>query len=236
MRIRSVTLATRDLDAQAAFWERRLGVPGRRPSSDALELPMRSSLVRFEQRDDVEDPRYHLAINIPPGTIAEAAAWVAERQEILAFHGDPDVEEGATIVSTDLGVSSLYFLDGGGNVVELIANDHINRRTDGDFGPTSLLEIAEIGIATADVPGTGAAVQTTFGADVAWGGRPGWQLTAVGDDHGVVIVSPIGRGWIPVGLPARPLPTTIVAEASRDDELILDEGPYRLCARANGSW
>jgi len=50
------------------------------------------------------------------------------------------------------------------------------------------------------------------------------------DDHGVVIVAPLNRGWIPVGLLARPLPTTIVAEGPKRVELTLDEGPYRLRA------
>jgi len=65
---------------------------------------------------------------------------------------------------------------------------------------------------------------------VLWGGREGSLLTAIGDDHGVVIVAPVGRGWIPVGLPAQPLPTTIVAEGPRPAEVALSEGPYRLCA------
>jgi hypothetical protein len=86
------------------------------------------------------------------------------------------------------------------------------------FGPDSLLEIAEIGLATADVDATRAAIQEALRADILWGGRPGWQLTAIGDDDGVVIVAPTGSGWIPVGLPARPFPTTIVAAAPKPRE------------------
>jgi hypothetical protein len=91
-----------------------------------------------------------------------------------------------------------------------------------------LLEITEIGIATADPTGTRAAIQAALAADVLWGGRPGWRLTAIGDDHGVVIVAPTARGWIPVGLPAQPQPTTIVAEAPRPCDRTLSEGPYRI--------
>jgi catechol 2,3-dioxygenase-like lactoylglutathione lyase family enzyme len=63
-----------------------------------------------------------------------------------------------------------------------------------------------------------------------WGGRDASRLAAIGDDHGVVIVAPAGRGWIPVGLPAEPLRTTIVAEGPRRTEITLQEGPYRLVA------
>ena len=77
-----------------------------------------------------------------------------------------------------------------------------------------------------------AAIQEALLAEILWGGREGWLLTAIGDDHGVVIVAPTGRGWIPVGLPARPLPTTIVAAAPRSHDVTLPEGPYRICAVA----
>ena len=87
-------------------------------------------------------------------------------------------------------------------------------------------------MATADTDATRAAIQEALSAEILWGGWEGWLLTAIGDDHGVVIVAPLGRGWIPIGLPARPLPTTIVAEAPRSQELVLPEGPYRILAVA----
>jgi hypothetical protein len=45
-----------------------------------------------------------------------------------------------------------------------------------------------------------------------------------------VIVAPTGRGWIPIGLPAQPYPTTIVAAGPEARELILPEGPFRIRA------
>lgn len=227
MRIVELTLTTSDVAAQATFWGQTLGLPAS-DEGGALEVSLRRSTIRFEQAPPGEDPRYHFAVNIPPGSIAEAAAWMEERHELLAFHDDPDVPEGATIVHTDRSASALYFLDAAGNVVELIANDHLDDRFEEPFGPDSLLEVAEIGIATADTATTSEAVQDVLSAGILWGGREGWQLTAIGDDHGVVIVAPVGRGWIPIGLPARPLPTAVVAEAPRARELVLEEGPYRL--------
>lgn len=225
MRIVQITLASADPGGQAEFWGERLGLPARAAGS-AVEVGLRRSTIRFEPAGDGVDARYHFAINVPPGSIEDAAAWLGERQELLAFHGDPDVEEGASIVHTDRGAACLYFLDGGGNVVELISNPHLESEPEDSFGPGSLLEIAEIGVATADTDATRAAVQDAFGAEVLWGRL----LTAIGDDHGVVIVAPEGRGWIPVGLPARPLPTTIVAEGPRPAQATLPEGPYRLRA------
>jgi hypothetical protein len=234
MRIYELTLATHDVVGQSAFWGETLGLPVREYDDRAIEVSLRASTIRFEQ-SAVSDPRYHFAINVPRGSIHDAAAWIEERHELLAFHGDPDEEEGATIVHTDRGASALYFLDGGGNVAELIANDQLDNDSDAAFGPDLLVEIAEIGVSTADTDATGAAIQDALAAQILWGGREGWLLRAIGDDHGVVIVAPTGRGWIPVGLPARPLPTTIVAAAPRPCHVILPEGPYRIRAVADRS-
>ncbi|MGH2938664.1 MAG: VOC family protein [Solirubrobacterales bacterium] len=207
MRIRQLTIATGDLEGQAAFYGERLGLPVRR-EDDAVEVRLRDSTIRFERADPALDARYHFAINIPGDSIRAAVAWLRERHEVLSFGGDP--------VRTDVGAGCVYFLDAAGNVVELIASSHVES-VGGEFGPESLVEIAEIGIASADVGATSAAVQEAFGEPVRWSDS---ELTAVGDQHAVVIVAPIGRGWVPVDLTATPLPTEIVASG--------DEGRFVL--------
>jgi catechol 2,3-dioxygenase-like lactoylglutathione lyase family enzyme len=202
VRIRRLTIATGDLEGQAAFYGERLGLSVGR-DDEGIEVRLRDSTIRFVQAEPGLDARYHFAINVPGVSIDAAVAWLRERHEVLSFDGDP--------VRADVGAGCVYFLDAAGNVVELIANPHIEG-DDREFGPESLVEIAEIGIASADVDATSAAVQEAFGEPVRWSDS---ELTAVGDHHAVVIVSPIGRGWIPVDLTARPLPTEIVAS---DDE------------------
>jgi catechol 2,3-dioxygenase-like lactoylglutathione lyase family enzyme len=232
MRIHQLTLASCDLAAQSAFWGTVLSLPVQPADDRAVEVRLQLSTIRFEQVPSGSDPRYHFAINVPAHSIVDAAAWITDRHQLLAFHGDPDEAEGATVVHTDRGASALYFLDAGGNVVELISTPHLDRGADAPFGAGSLLEIAEIGIATANLDATQSAIRQTFETGVLWGGREESLLTAIGDDHGVVIVAPIGRGWIPVGLPARPLPTTVVAAGPRARETTLDEGPYEFRAVA----
>jgi len=218
MRIRRLTLATGDLEGQAAFWGGRLGLPVRGDGEDAIEVRLRDSTVRFERAEAGLGARYHFAFNVPSSSIHAAVAWLRERHEVLTFDGDP--------VRTDVGAGCVYFLDAAGNVVELIASPSI-ADGDGPFGPDSLIEVAEIGIASSDVDATSAAVQAAFDQPVFWHDMES-RLTAVGDRHAVVIVAPIGRGWIPVDLTARPLPTAIVAVGQGPREITLPEGPYRL--------
>lgn len=231
MRIVGLTLDCADVGAQEDFYGGTLGLRVGRDREGALEVRLRSSVIRFRQAAPGTAPRYHFAINVPRGSIERAAAWVADRDELLAFHGDPDEEEGATIVHTDRGIPAVYFLDRAGNVVELISNVRLGEAgaCDGpDFGPGDLLEVAEIGIAAADPSATSAAVAEFFGQGVLWGGAPGWLLTAIGDDHAVVIVAALDRGWIPVALPACPAPTEIVALADEPAQTTLPDGPYVL--------
>ena len=231
MRIRHVTLATADVKSQSSFWGQTLGLPVHEDADGgAIDVALQRSTLRFERAQPGAGPRYHFAFNIPPGSIDEAHAWIEERHDVLAFHGDAEVDEGATIVHTDRGASAFYFLDAAGNVAELIANNHLDDPFDEPFGPHSLLEIAEIGVATEDTQATRATIRQAFDADVLWGGTGGSLLTAIGDDHGVVIAAPVGRGWIPVGLQARPLPTTIVVDAPGPKDVVLPEGPYHLRA------
>ena len=89
-------------------------------------------------------------------------AWLRERVEVLTFDGDP--------VRTDVGAGCVYFLDAAGNVVELIASPHVEGEG-GDFGPGSLIEIAEIGIAAADVDATARRCGSSS-ARVLWGAGP----------------------------------------------------------------
>ena len=235
MRIFGLTLTSRDPAAQSAFWGETLGLPVDESTGGECEVQLQASTIRFERAARGVDPRYHFAINVPRGSIAAAAEWIGNGHELLAFHGDPLEEEGATVVHFERGASALYFLDGGGNVVELIDNDHLANDSDALFGPESLLEIAEIGLATADTKATSALIQEVLSVGVLWGGEDGSVLTAIGDDHGAVIVAPTGRGWIPIGLPAQPLPTTVVAAAPQSQVLRLTEGPYTIRADAGTS-
>jgi catechol 2,3-dioxygenase-like lactoylglutathione lyase family enzyme len=202
VRIRQLTLATGDLEGQAAFYGERLGLPVRR-DGDGIEVRLRKTAIRFREAEPGVDARYHFAINVPSDSIGAAVAWLKQRHRVLSFDGDP--------VRTDVGAGCVYFLDTAGNVLELIASPGIEPEG-GEFGPESLIEVAEVGIAADDPEATVAVVEAAFGEGVYWGGGPDSLLTAVGDEHAVVIVAPIGRGWIPVDLEARPLPTEIVAE------------------------
>ncbi len=222
MLIRRLTLASGNPAAQASFWGERLGLPVERGRGGATSVRLVRTTIAFEPSAPAATG-YHFAINVPRGRIGDARAWLEQRVELLPF-GDGEVQ----IRFAAIGADAVYFRDADGNDVELIARDALPYDDDAPFGPSSLLEVSEIGIASADVAATRRAIIDALQAPVFWGDRTGDGLCAVGDAVGAVLVSPIGRGWIPIDLPAAPLPTTITALAPRPATITLPEGPYRI--------
>lgn len=217
MQIHRIGLASADPAAQARFWGGTLGLAVEE-AAEGVAVPLRRSTIAFSPAGAGEEPRYHFAINVPGGRTDDALAWLQDRVELLPF------EDGKVVVRFDwIGANSLYFHDADGNIVELMARDEIPD-PGRPFGPDDLLEVTEIGIAAEDVAATSEALREALGASVYWGGGDG--LTAIGDGVGAVLVSPVGRGWIPTGLPAEPAPTTIVAEGSPAGRAQLTGGPY----------
>jgi catechol 2,3-dioxygenase-like lactoylglutathione lyase family enzyme len=220
--IRHLILESRDPAAQAAFWA-DLGVPTTRQPDGTTTVALARTTIAFAPADPPPEPGYHFAINVPAGRVADARTWIEPRVPLLPF-GDGEVQIRFEAIAAD----AIYFLDPDGNDVELIARDAVAADASAPFGPQHLLEVSEIGLATADVPATREAICQTLQAPVFWGNRHGHGLCAVGDDVGAILVSPIGRGWIPIDLPARPLPTTVVADAPAAGAVTLAEGPYRI--------
>jgi catechol 2,3-dioxygenase-like lactoylglutathione lyase family enzyme len=218
VQIHRIGLACADPAAQARFWGETIGLPVE-AAGDVVQVRLARSTVEFAAAGEGEAPRYHFALNIPTGRIEDAAAWLGERVDVLPFEG------GEVVVRFDAIVAdAVYFHDAGGNVVELMARDDLPYEDDRPFDGSCLLEVTEIGIATEDVRATTKEVCEALCAPIYWGGGEG--LTAIGDAVGAVLVSPLGRGWIPTGLPALPAPTAVVAEGRRVGRTEIPGGPY----------
>ena len=121
MQIDRIELASADPGAQARFWGETLGAPVEK-GSDGVSVRLRRSTIAFMPAEPGQQPRYHFAINVPGGSTAEVLAWLEERVEPLPFEDDE------VVMRFDwIGADSLYFHDAGGNIVELMARDEIQR-------------------------------------------------------------------------------------------------------------
>ena len=154
-----------------------------------------SSRVRFERGPDVCS---HFAVNV--GSFADAVEWARGQADLI----EDDVPFEAWRAR------AAYYFDPAGNLVELIARE----RAPGD---ELLIEVSEVGLPVADV---GAAVdffEAELGLPHFSGDRE--SFSAVGDDHGLFIVVPVGRDWLFTDRPSSDAPVRVTIEGREAREL-----------------
>jgi hypothetical protein len=162
------------------------------------------------------EPFYHFALLVPGDRFDAALAWAEERVEILSD------AEGTRIFRTKdaWDSSAIYFHDAADNIVELIAHRSLERngRT-GAFDPAELVGLSELGIVGDRrllLDRLHALGLELFRGTVDEPDRLGF----VGETGRCFILSPPGRGWLPLGRPAEPHPAETVVETP--------DGPARL--------
>ena len=151
------------------------------------------------------DSPHHLAFNIPEDRLADAKAWLRGRGvAIVDVDGTDEGDAG------DWDAHMCYFEDPEGHVLECIARHGLANASRAPFGPTSLLDVSEVGVVVDDVPAAARRLQDALGVPAY---RPaGERFAPLGDEHGLLIVVPRGRRWFPTCRPATGAPIVIEAE------------------------
>jgi len=172
------------------------------------------------------DPFYHFALRVPRNRFEAALAWLGARAELL-----PDEETGRTTFDfTFWNAQACYVRDPCSNIVELIAHHELPEETPGDgpFEGRELLGVCELGAAGPDVPAMARALGS-LGIEL-WDGtvdEPG-RLAFMGGRDGVLILAPLGRGWMPTGRPAEPHPVEALVAGGREGEVVLPGTRHRV--------
>jgi hypothetical protein len=182
-----VTLAGRP--GLPAFYRDVLGLP-----LDGDAIVVGETRLRFESGDD--DAFYHFALLVPGDRFDAALAWARERVELLG-----DVFEAEA-----WDARAVYFHDPAGNIVELIAHRGLEENgRSGPFAADELVGFSELGLV--GDPRRELQALESRGLRL-WDGtvdEPD-RLAFVGEPGRTLILSPTGRGWMPLGRPAEPHP------------------------------
>jgi catechol-2,3-dioxygenase len=221
MRLLQLELHTSDLAPLRAFYAGTLGVPLARADDAAFTLRAGITELTFRRGADC---RYHFAFNIPEARMDAARGWLAARGVALLRDG-----AGSDLFAfASWNAHSIYFRDPAGNVGELIARHSIpSPAGSAPFSARDLLNVSEIGLAADDVPALVGAL-TALGLGVYDAGD-GATFSAVGDEHGLLIVARRGRIWYPeTGLPAGIHPLRAAVGGIRAGTHALDGFPYHL--------
>jgi hypothetical protein len=173
-----------------------------------------------------ERPFYHFAMRLPRNRFAAAGEWVAGVTELLA-----DPESGETTFRFDnWNAEAFYAHDPCGNIVEFIAHHELPEETAGlrPFSADEFLGVCELGLVGGN-PRQMAGALETLGISL-WDGTledPG-RLAFMGDREGVLILSTVGRGWMPTGRPARVHRVEALVSGKRNAEVTPPETPHRI--------
>lgn len=204
MRIQEITLEASNLEALQEFYASKLELPVER-AGDSCAVTIGTSKLKFNQGGE---HRYHFAFNIPENQLEACQDWLKQRVSLLS-------DDGSEVFNFDTWEAhSLYFLDPAGNIVECIARHRLHNASPEPFSSASFLNVSEIGLASDDVVQQIQELAAQLSAPYFQSpGGPQPNFTAIGDDHGLIILVKRHRIWYPnTGVPAELAPTRIVIE------------------------
>lgn len=154
------------------------------------------SLLTFHATD-TGNPFYHFAFLIPNNKLYEAIEWVKERTSVLPYSQ-------TQLVANFKGwnAEAFYFHDGGYNILEFITHYDLQIFSDKPFSLNSLSGICEAGIVVKNVAETCSQLHKNNRIPYFKKGPFMNDFAVMGEEHGMFIISSIGRGWLPTMRPA----------------------------------
>lgn len=222
-RLLQLELQTAAPAALTAFYRDMLQLPVQLQPDHSVVVPIGGSTIRFQPTEQGE-PVYHFAFNIPENKIDGALEWLRPRAQLI-----PHFKTGALIIDWPFWhAHSVYFLDPAGNILEVIARHQLNNAASGDFTGHDLLNVSEIGLVVPDPHATIALLAQAFDL-------PTRSLLedfgAVGDDHGLFIVSAEDRPWMPTDyLRAHHFPASIMVQHAAAVHIAIPGTSYTIAA------
>ncbi|TDF92777.1 VOC family protein [Paenibacillus piri] len=221
MKIKELTLMTRQLEAMKSFYGSLLGLELLEDRPSYLSFRAGESVLTFQNGSPGENPFYHIAFTIPTNKFVEAKRWVSELG-IPLFSKEGQDE----FAFENWNATSLYFYDPNGNLIEFIAHHTLDNATNEAFGPKLLLRISEIGLPVDNVPASVRELTSAFQLSL-WGGD-GQQFAPLGGAEGVLIVVDRRRPWFPDGRTPAVFDSKVTMEAVGSASLRMQDGLYEL--------
>lgn len=219
MHFLEVNLQTTNLMTQQDFYTNTLGLTLLTANETTFTVLIGESCLTFTQTDD-DQPLYHIAFNIPENQLAISKTWLAQRVPLLPIYGDDE------IFFEDWNAHACYFEDPDKNILELIARHNLTNLSQQPFSVASLLNISEVALPVKSVQTTCQTLSQNLNIDV-WRGDI-TAFAAMGDENGLFIIVPEGRGWLPVGTPATLYPLSVRIAGQTNQTLHLPDSPYQI--------
>lgn len=197
MHLDQIELMAQDLVATKAFYHDTFGLPVLASSEEQLLLAAGSSRLRFLNSNTPSF--YHVAFLIPGNQVEAALQWVRARTHVLPFNDNGPIAD-----FRNWNAYAFYFHDNNGNILEFIAHHDLPYTSAEPFSAASLICICEIGIPVPSVPDACRFFKEHYQVPHYVKGPNLPDFAVMGEEDSLLIITEIGRGWLPTQRPAAP--------------------------------
>ena len=218
MFIKEIKLLTNDRATTKNFYHQILELPIAFEERDFISFQAGLSLLTLQEVKE-QKPVYHFAFNIPCNKIEEALRWIESKVEIIHWN-----KENKMVDFKNWNAKGVYFFDNSGNILELIARFDLKNEDVKEFTSNSIITISEIAIVTDNVMETANDLIHSFNINYFDKQPPSEDFAALGDDHGLFILSKTGRNWFLTDLPSKKYWQKFTIEVEgKQEEITLNE-------------
>lgn len=223
MKIQSVNLLTDYLKEQEEFYARTFGLTIVERTNKSFTVEVGRSFLIFEESEKAGDkPFYHFAFDIPGNKVSESIHWLNSRGISLNLLPNHTIESYLKTWNS----TSIYFYDPAGNIVEFIARHNLENNTNNPFDEKNLLNISEIGLVVGNVPEAKETLGSRFTIEEYKDSSD--KFAAIGDEHGLFILSEYDRIWLGSNKKARYFKTEVKIEGVGKEEYVFNDFPYKI--------
>ncbi len=206
MLIKQLELQTNDIKTTADFYTVVMELPILNKSFERISFAEGRTILSFALANN-KKTYYHLAFGIPSNKFDEAHSYIAERTRILPFTAK------STIANfSNWNAHAFYFHDNQNNILEFIAHHDLPNNSNQPFTSSSITGICKIGVPAEDVTEACKTIHEKYEVPYFKKGPRLKEFSDMGDEHGLFIVTKVGRGWLPTQQPAERHFTEVIFE------------------------
>lgn len=213
MNIQAIEICTTDLRKTELFYTEVLNLGLLQKNKEIISFKVGNTVLTFRSDKRFASPIYHFAFNIPNNQLNEAIDWLNGMVYLLSV----DTEKDSYIADfSSWNANAIYFQDNNGNILEFIVRYDLDDQSEFPFTTQSITCISEIGIVTDDVSECIRTLTETHDIQLFSKQAPQSRFAALGDDHGLLIISETGRNWFPTAIPGAKFPLKVMVSTKHE--------------------
>jgi hypothetical protein len=205
MLLKEIRLQAVDLHTLYNFYKDVLELPAAYFKEKSISVTAGKSQLIFEETNDIKNPFYHFAFNIPSNKFEEAFEWMKKKVALLWL----DDYKSFIADFTNWNAKSFYFLDPAGNILEMIARFDLKDNAVETFSSAQIRNVSEIGLVLPEKSFDEEVNEFMRQFSLSYFSKqpPKAGFRAIGNDKGLFITVPENRTWYPLkDKPSRILP------------------------------